>query len=57
MTARDLIISYTTDRLWFACLAALTLAVMGCIGAAAIQADDHYRAEALINQENLTWKQ
>jgi hypothetical protein len=35
----------------------LTLAVMGCIGAAAVKADDHYRAEAMINQEaTATWK-
>ena len=55
MTARDLIISSTTDRLWHACLALLTLAVMGCIGAMAVKADHEFKRQDLARQEQVKW--
>lgn len=55
---RDLITENTVNRLWFACLALITLAVMGGIAAAAVKADHEFKRQALINQErNVTWKQ
>lgn len=57
MTARYLIISSTTDRLRITVYGLLTLAVMGCIGAAAIQADEHFKRQDLARQEaSATWK-
>lgn len=53
----SIILEAQATRLRITVLALITLAVMGCIGAAAVEADEHYRAEALINQEaSVSWK-
>ena len=57
MTAQTLITERTRMARDIAIAAIACIAVVGGIGAAAVKADEHYRAEALINQENLTWKQ
>ncbi len=55
MTARDLIISSTTDRLRITVYGLLTLAVMGGMWAAAVKADQEFKRQDLAMQEIRTW--
>lgn len=54
MTARDLIISSTTDRLWSTVYALITIAVMGGIAWAAVEADHEFKRQDLAMQEQRT---
>lgn len=55
MTARDLIIPSTTDRLRSAVYGLLTLTVMAGIVSAAIQMDHEFKRQELAMQEQVKW--